>query len=166
MAYQEVGVKKNKKVSEYLKTAEFEMGESVEGYVTGIGQREHKEDGETRISYTIYMQTIEGQVFGLNVSGNLRWRCADGDIKEGFLTKITRVEDTKTKGKKTSHFKVEQDFDMPLELAGLDSVESNDAGVAEEAPKKIKAATKAEQKRSNLAAKAKMLEQDSEGTTA
>lgn len=102
MAFQDVGAAKFKKLTE------LKEGESLTGYVVGSSE-------STRLpgAFNLVMN-IEGERFEVSAAGNVKYMIKDGKIQAGPLTRITRLADTKTKGKVATRYKVEQDMDDVL----------------------------------------------------
>lgn len=93
----------------YSKLTDLKEGESLTGYVVGSSE-------STRIpgAWNLLMN-IENERISVSVAGNVKYMLKDGKIAVGPLTRITRQEDTKVKGKVATRFKVEQDMDNVLE---------------------------------------------------
>lgn len=99
MAFQDVGSAGAK----FKKLTELKVGESITGYVTGTSE-------SSRLPGAVNLNmNIEGEVYSVSVAGNVKYMIKDGKIANGLLTRITRQEDTKIKGKTATKFKVEQD---------------------------------------------------------
>jgi len=104
MAFQDVN-----SANKFKKLTELNEGESLTGYVLGSNE-------STRLpgAFNLLMN-IEGEVISVSVAGNVKYMIKDGKITSGLLTRITREEDTKIKGKVATRFKVEQDPESVLE---------------------------------------------------
>jgi hypothetical protein len=105
------------------KATELEVGEEfLAGYLMKISVREN-EEGKEMLSF-LFKQGDKVLLF--YPAGNIKYLVAEGKIKEGFNTKIIRVDDKmvgKGKFKKnSSQFKVQQDPDDVLEGYGPRSV--------------------------------------------
>lgn len=116
MAFENVRAK-----GEGLKATSLKVGESLTGYVTAIDTYNY--DGKDLVS--IAMQLEDGKGIKLYPAGSINYDIKDGRLKVGFLTRITRLEDQKTKrGNKRTNFNVEQDRTMvysELDAAGVTS---------------------------------------------
>lgn len=141
MAFKDISAANS--VSRYIKATEMEVGSSITGQIQAIRPSKNIEG-----QFTIYMTLDSGENVGFNPAGNIKYLLQDGKIKEGYLTRITRLNDKKVKSKVSTQFRVEQDTDAPSELSELVTTT-----VATARP------TKAEAKRDGLAAKAKLLEE-------
>jgi hypothetical protein len=100
MAFQNVDEKSN-----YKKLTELKTGESITGYVVGIEE-------STRLAgaWNLLMN-IDGKRFSVSVAGNVKYLCIDKKLQVGPMTRITRKEDEKSKGKVATRYKVEQDLE-------------------------------------------------------
>jgi hypothetical protein len=87
----------------FKKLTDLETGESVTGYLLGI-------DESTKIegAYNLRLR-VDGTTISYSVAGNIKYMIKDGLLTIGQNTQITRLEDTKVKGKKASKFDVQQD---------------------------------------------------------
>lgn len=87
----------------FKKLTDLETGESVTGYLLGI-------DESTKIegAYNLRLR-VDGVTISYSVAGNIKYMIKDGLLSLGQNTQITRLEDTKIKGKKASKFDVQQD---------------------------------------------------------
>lgn len=103
MAFQEVAKGKFKKLTELA------IGESLTGYITGMGPSKGLEG-----AFNIDMN-IDGEQFSVSAAGNVKYMVKDETLTVGVLTRITRQDDTKVKGKVATRFKVEQDKESRLE---------------------------------------------------
>lgn len=87
----------------FKKLTDLEVGESVTGYLIGI-------DESTKIEGALNIRLrVNGKTVSYSVAGNVKYMIRDGELALGQNTRITRLEDTKVKGKKSSKFDVEQD---------------------------------------------------------
>lgn len=105
---------------EIVKTTELKVGESLTGYVTAVNSYTY----EGQQLHSLSMVKEDGTKITLRPSGNLRYMIADGKVKEGLLTRITRTADKKVKGKNSTQFEVEQDSESTyneLDSAGITS---------------------------------------------
>lgn len=87
----------------FKKLTDLAVGETVTGYLLGI-------DASTKIEGANNIRLrVNGQVISYSVAGNIKYMIRDGELNIGQNTMITRLEDTKVKGKKASKFEVQQD---------------------------------------------------------
>lgn len=100
------------KSSKFKKVTELKTGESLVGYVIGFEQNAMYKDKTNLI-----MQDENGERLVLSPAGNLQYMIKDGKIKAGLLTRITRVEDKKVKGKTSTQVTVEQDSEQTIAVA-------------------------------------------------
>src|SRR4051812_30846978 len=89
----------------------MKTGETYEGYPVKFVQS-HKYEG-TNI---IMKNKKSGELETFFTAGNFKYLITDGKIELGQLTRVTRLEDVKRKGKTSSNFKVEQDPDDMIEV--------------------------------------------------
>lgn len=90
---------------QYKKLTELAVGESMVGYFLG------KKDSTTIEGATNLIMVIENDRFLVSAAGNVKYLLMDGKLTPGQLTRITRQEDVKIKGKRATSFAVEQDAD-------------------------------------------------------
>ena len=109
---------------------DLEVGQTIEGYVTGFGEGKHG---------PIINMRIGDEAVAVFTTGNLRYLVKDGKIKTGLLTRITRTPDEKIKGMNSSQFSVLQDPDK--ELSEKLFSEIGEQVSAEQAPAKAPATT-------------------------
>lgn len=113
MAFQDVRVGNVKKVTDLA------IGESLTGYVVRFEKSAKQSEGKgaggaSVLSMNIVMQDEKGEQILLFTAGNIKYLINDGKIKEGLLTMITRLPDTKRGGMKATDFKVQQDAEQTL----------------------------------------------------
>ena len=105
MAFENVNTGKMSKITE------LKVGESLTGYLLAI-----KESTQYEGRYNLSM-LIEGERTTVPAVGNLHYIVADGKLVAGRLTRITREENKKVKGGKTStQVFAEQDKDDTIEV--------------------------------------------------
>jgi len=104
MAFKEIADK-----MEFKKLTDLEEGDSLTGYLYDV-----QESSQIEGAYTLVMM-IEGNKIGVSAAGNVKWAAKDGKLVNGANTRFTRQADTKSKGKKTTSFKIEQDLEDMLE---------------------------------------------------
>ena len=139
MAFQNVNVRNTKKATDLA------VGEVLEGYAVRI-EESRKHEG----TFNLVMQDPEtGSQFLLFGAGNIKYALRDGNVAIGLRTRITREEDTKIKGMKSSSFKIEQDpsdtlgDSVAFAALGSTGTDSNVGTVANtpSTPESIRAAT-------------------------
>jgi hypothetical protein len=95
--------------TKFKKLTELAVGESLTGYPVGITE-------STKIVGALnLLMNIDGERISVSVAGNVKYMLKDNKINMGQLTRITRLEDSSVKGKKSTKFKVEQDPESVLE---------------------------------------------------
>lgn len=87
----------------FKKLTDLAVGDVVTGYLLGI-------DESTKIegAYNLRLR-VDGVTISYSVAGNIKYMIKDGALTLGQNTQITRLEDTKVKGKKATKFDVQQD---------------------------------------------------------
>lgn len=105
MAFKQIG---NGSIT-FKKLTDLAVGDSVTGYLLGIDQSTKIEGAQN------LRLRVDGQVLSYSVAGNIKYMIRDGELNIGQNTRITRLEDTKVKGKKATKFAVEQDADDTVE---------------------------------------------------
>lgn len=101
--------------SKFMALTSLEEGGSITGYVTGITDST-KIEGQKNLQ-----MVIDGSKVTVATAGNVKYMLQDGKISIGPNTRITRLEDTKIKGKRATRYKVEQDFEDIFSGAALPS---------------------------------------------
>jgi len=107
----------------------MQIGEELIGYVIGTEPSLQNADVKNLI-----MRKLTGETVRVYTAGNLRYIVADGKVKEGMLTKITRIADKMVKGKNSSQFNVEQDDEQLIENYNFPEVAQQPAGTTSQAP--------------------------------
>lgn len=100
-----------KNVNEFQKFAKFTdlaVGDSVTGYAMAVTESS-KIEGAMNLLMKVGEESIS-----YSVAGNIKYVIRDGKLLLGALTRITRQEDTKVKGKKATRFLIEQDAENML----------------------------------------------------
>jgi len=99
----------------FKKLTELEIGAALTGYYLGFKPSTTIEGALSLI------MLIDGEKFLVSAAGNVKYNVMDGKLALGRNTKITRNEDVKVKGKKSTNFTVEQDADdtIPVEAAPM-----------------------------------------------
>ena len=98
MAFQNVNEQ-----GKFKKLTELAEGESLTGYFLGS-------KASTSIEGAVSLIMLIGdEKFFVSAAGNVKYMLADGKLTAGQNTRITRIEDRKVKGKKSTQFTVEQD---------------------------------------------------------
>jgi hypothetical protein len=112
MAFQDVN--NNTKASgEGVKLTGLAIGDSVTGYVVTFRPSLQNPD-----NMNIFMRDEDGPgTFYVYTAGNLKYLIKDGKIKEGLLTKITRIADKMVGGMKSSQFQVLQDPEQKVDVS-------------------------------------------------
>ena len=150
-------------------TTQMEVGASIEGYLLLIDSYTDKDD---LLKTPMYIQDVEtNKVTRIYPSGNIKYAIQDGKLTLGQFIQITRIEDTKVKGRTSSQFTVNQDDEVVLEnlegvLDGLykKSAELYKAKKDAEGTGTVvggtvtKGMTRNDKARANTAAKAKLLD--------
>lgn len=95
---------------QFKKLTELEVGDSITGYFLGTRASTQIEGALSLI------MLIEGERFFVSAAGNVKYMLQDGKLTPGCNTKITRTEDKKVKGKKSTQFTVEQDDEDTVEV--------------------------------------------------
>lgn len=100
----------NGDAGQFKKLTDLEVGGSITGYFLG-----------TRVSTQIegavsLLMLIDGERFAVSAAGNVKYMLQDGKLYPGQNTRITRVDDKKVKGKKSTQFTVEQDAEDTVEV--------------------------------------------------
>lgn len=140
MAFKDVGQNFDRK----QKATEMKVGESIQGHVVSTGSR-IGEGGEVMYSMII---NVGGERVLFFPAGNIKFLLKDGTIKAGLLTKITRLADGVTKGKKSTKFNVQQDSEDTIPVA--DGAQADYSQFEQKSPGQTK-------QQASLAAKAKTL---------
>lgn len=92
---------------EYKKVTDLKVGESLTGYYLS---HEVSSNPQAKGAITLAMR-IDGKNVGVSAAGNLKYIIQDGKITTGALIRITRLDDKKVKGMRSSQYSVEQDLD-------------------------------------------------------
>lgn len=90
--------------SSFKKLTALGIGESITGYLLGT------RNGKLENSKVLVMK-IDGKMEDVAAAGNVRYLIQDNKLAIGANTRITRVEDSIVKGKKSTKFSVEQDME-------------------------------------------------------
>ncbi len=132
MAFQDVNNLAPRASKDPVKLSQIDVGSSVTGYVVRFVPSKHNPE-----NMNILLQAEDSSdTFYVYTSGNMKYLIGDGKIREGLLTKITRLADKNVKGKTSTQFQVLQDPEQTLEDASFNAL-----GIGAEAPQAAPSAT-------------------------